>query len=105
MNAAVATPPTDPDAAAPAPAGTVLSVRGAVVDVGFAGIGEHAPTIRAAVCARLAWMGLRLDSAANAAGGACISTADSRVEVRVIATDEEAMIARHTQAVVRSAAA
>ena len=62
-----------------------------------AGIGEHAPAIRAAVGARLAWLGLRLEPAANAAGAACISAPDSTVDVRVIATDEEAMIASHTQ--------
>jgi len=62
-----------------------------------AGIGEHSPEIRANVCAQLAWLGLRLDSAANAAGTSRISTPDSTVEVRVIAADEEVMIARHTQ--------
>jgi acetate kinase len=68
-----------------------------------AGIGEHAPAIRAAVCDRLAWLGLRLDDTANLAGAACISTRDSRVEVRVIPTDEEAMIARHTHATIQRA--
>ena len=64
------------------------------------GVGEHAPAIRAAVCARLAWLGVRLDDAANAAAsGAGISARDSSVKVHVIATDEEAVIARHTRAV------
>jgi acetate kinase len=62
-----------------------------------AGIGEHAPAIRAAVCARLACLGLELDAAANEANAPLISTAASRVEVRIIPTNEEAMIARHTQ--------
>jgi acetate kinase len=62
-----------------------------------AGIGEHAPAIRAAVCARLACLGLVLDEAANQANAPLISGEKSRVEVRVIATNEEAMIARHTQ--------
>ena len=62
-----------------------------------AGIGEHAPAVRAAVCARLGWLGVRLDPAANAAAAAIIAAADSRVDVRVIATDEEATIARHTR--------
>jgi acetate kinase len=61
-----------------------------------AGIGEHAAEIRAAVCARLAWLGVAMDPTANAARAPRISTADSRVEVRVIPTDEEAMIVRHT---------
>lgn len=60
-----------------------------------AGIGAHSPEIRAAVCERLAWLGVRLDPAANHAGEFCISAASSYVDVRVMATDEEAMIARH----------
>lgn len=61
-----------------------------------AGIGEHAAPVRAAACDRLAWLGVRIDAAANARADAVISSSDSRVEVRVITTDEEAMIARHT---------
>jgi acetate kinase len=64
-----------------------------------AGIGEHAPAIRAAICNRLAGLGLALDPVANAANAALISTPSSRVEIRVIATNEEAMIARHTQTI------
>ncbi len=70
-----------------------------------AGIGEHAPAIRAAVCARLAWLGTTLDPAANEANAALVSQPGSRVEVRVIATDEEAMIARHTKTAVGRATA
>jgi acetate kinase len=62
-----------------------------------AGIGQHAPAIREAVCARLAWLGVKLDAAANAENAPLISTKESRVEVRVMATNEEAMIARHTR--------
>jgi acetate kinase len=65
-----------------------------------AGIGERAPTIRSEICARLAWLGVRLDAAANAANAACISAPDSEIEVHVIATDEEATIVRHTRGVV-----
>lgn len=66
-----------------------------------AGIGEHSAPVRAAVCTKLAWFGVKLDSAANAAGGPGISTADSSVSVWVIPTNEELMIARHTLALVR----
>jgi acetate kinase len=62
-----------------------------------AGIGENSPAIREAICARLGWLGIRLDAAANAKGANRISAADSEVEVRVMATDEEAVIAKHTQ--------
>jgi acetate kinase len=64
-----------------------------------AGIGENAPAIREAICTRLCWLGIRLDAAANAQGAARISASDSRIEVRVMATDEEAMIAHHMQSV------
>ena len=65
-----------------------------------AGIGQHAPAIRASVCDRLGWLGVRIDGAANKAGSPCISTPNSAVEVRVLATDEEAMIARHARSVI-----
>lgn len=81
-------------------AGGLTSALGGLDGLIFtAGIGEHAPAIRAAVCERLAWLGVCLDPAANKANAGCISTPDSRVAVHVIATDEEAMIARHTQTI------
>lgn len=61
-----------------------------------AGIGEHAPAIRAMVCARLAWLGVQLDPEANSSNAALVSTPQSQIEVRVVPTHEEAMIARHT---------
>ena len=48
----------------------------------------------------MAWLGVRLDPIANAANATCISAPDSEIEVRVIAADEEAMIARHTRAII-----
>jgi acetate kinase len=62
-----------------------------------AGIGEHAAEIRARVCRDAAWLGLELDEAANQAGGPRISQSGSRVAAWVIPTNEELMIARHTQ--------
>lgn len=61
-----------------------------------AGIGENDPAIRAAICARMAWTGIILDEAANAANAPVITRPDSRIAVRVIPTDEERMIAFHT---------
>ena len=61
-----------------------------------AGVGENAPSVRAQVSERLAWAGLALDPAANAAGAGLISTPTSRLRAWVIPTDEETMIARHT---------
>ena len=58
-----------------------------------AGIGEHQPQIRAAVCDRLAWLGVAIDVATNARNDEKISTASSRVAVFVIPTDEQWVIA------------
>lgn len=78
-------------------AGGLVSALGGVDGIVFTGgIGEHAAPIRAEACARLAWLGLRLDEAADARGAGRISAPDSEVEAWVIPTDEEAMIARHT---------
>ena len=61
-----------------------------------AGVGENSPDIRERVCARAGWLGLRLDDAANRAGGPRISAPGCRVSAWVIPTDEERMIAEHT---------
>lgn len=58
-----------------------------------AGVGENQPRIRADVSARLAWLGLELDEAANAANATTISSPASRIAAFVIATDEEQVIA------------
>jgi len=61
-----------------------------------AGIGEHAPEIRIAVCDRLRWLGVALGPAKPPPGTTLISKPESRIEVHVIPTNEEAMIALHT---------
>jgi acetate kinase len=61
------------------------------------GIGEHATPVRAEICAGLGHLGVVLDPAANAAAAPLISAADARCTVRIVATDEERMIARHVQ--------
>jgi acetate kinase len=62
-----------------------------------AGIGENSVRLRERVCRDAAWLGVELDSAANAGGGPRISSAGSRVAAWVIPTNEELMIARHTR--------
>lgn len=85
--------------ALPPRCGALVSALGGLDGLVFTGgIREHMPVIRAAVCARLAWLGIRIDDAANAAGASVMSMPGSLVEVRVVATDEDAMIARHTLA-------
>ena len=81
--------------------GAMASALGGLDGIVFtAGVGEHSAAIRARVCARLGWLGLALDDAANVAGAMRIAAAGSRIDVRVIPTDEEAMIARHVAAVI-----
>jgi acetate kinase len=63
-----------------------------------AGVGENSAEIRARVCQAARWLGVELDEAANAAGGPRISTAASSVSAWTIPTNEELMIARHTEA-------
>ena len=82
-------------------AGALISSLGGLDGLVFtAGIGEHAAPVRAAVCQRLAWTGAELSAEANAASEPAISTPNSKVEIRVIPTDEELMIARHTRATI-----
>lgn len=72
----------------------ILSGLDAVVFCG--GIGEHAWRVRKRVCDGFEWLGIVLDDARNRSGETMISTDASNVQVFVIRTDEEMMIARHT---------
>jgi acetate kinase len=69
-----------------------------------AGIGENATEIRARVCNDASWLGISLDAEANTQGGPRISTAHSRASAWVIPTDENLMIAQHTQAILNARA-
>ena len=60
------------------------------------GIGENAGAIRASVCRGAAWLGVQLDDAANAKGGPRLTQSGSAASAWAIATDEQAVIARHT---------
>jgi acetate kinase len=64
------------------------------------GIGEHAAPVRRWICDGLAFLGLQLDPRRNAEHAPVISTAESPVTIRVMPTDEDLMIARHTRALV-----
>lgn len=66
-----------------------------------AGIGEHSALIRRRVCQDAGWLGVTLDEIANREHGPRISRANSTISAWVIPTNEELMIARHTQALLR----
>lgn len=80
--------------------GAYLATLGGADAVVFtAGIGEHAPEVRAEICAGMAWCGLALDPGRNAqvvGTDGCISTPTSAIRAFVIPTDEETIIARDT---------
>jgi acetate kinase len=69
-----------------------------------AGVGEHAASVRSSIGSSLSWFGVAIDSEANARHGPRISSSRSVVACLVIPTNEELMIARHAQALVRRAA-
>lgn len=75
--------------------GAFAAVLGGLDTLVFSGgIGEHSAPIRARICEGLSFLGIELDDARNSADAPVISVDSSRVAVRVIATDEELMIAR-----------
>ncbi|WP_285822829.1 acetate kinase [Duncaniella freteri] len=67
------------------------------------GVGENQCSLRSNVCAPLAFMGVEIDMEVNKVRGEekVISTPTSKVKVVVIPTDEELMIARDTEAIVK----
>jgi acetate kinase len=65
-----------------------------------AGIGERAAPIRSEICRGLEHLGIKLDDARNQVHADLVSAPDARCAVRVIPTNEDLMIARHTRRVI-----
>ena len=77
--------------------GAMIAVLGGIDTLVFTGgVGENAAPVRAAIVSDLEDLGLALDQQANNAGAADIAAPNSRARIRVIATDEEQVIAAHT---------
>jgi acetate kinase len=77
--------------------GALVAVLGGLDTLVFTGgIGEHAPIVRAEICAQLEYLGIVLDTALNRSGASIISAPDAHVIVRVMAARENLMVARHT---------
>jgi acetate kinase len=66
------------------------------------GIGEHSALVRREVCAALQFMRLALAEPANEAQASIISAVDSRVQVKVVASQEDEQIARHCRTLMSS---
>jgi acetate kinase len=83
--------------------GAYTAALGGLDTLVFAGgIGENAAVIRERICAGLGFLGVRLDPAANARHADSISSSASSVLVRVIRTNEELIVARHSLSVLRA---
>ena len=78
--------------------GALATVLGGLDTFVFTGgIGENSATIRARTCANLEFLGIHLDLDLNNENAPIISKKGSPVTVRVMKTNEELMIARHTR--------
>lgn len=78
-------------------AATAVALGGCEMVVFTAGIGENSPPVRSKIAKRLRWMGIELDDDANSRNQALISQSGSEIAVRVMATDEQAIIAAACQ--------
>ena len=77
--------------------GALAAVLGGLDTLVFTGgIGEHAAPVRAGICVGLEFLGITLDPDRNVAHAPVISGDGRAVTVRVLPTDEDLMIARHT---------
>jgi len=77
--------------------GSMAAALGGIDTLVFTGgIGEHAAAVRAEIARGLEHLGVRLDDRRNAGNEAVIGAEGAACAVRVVKTDEERMVARHT---------
>ncbi len=82
--------------------GSFAAALGGLDALVFAGgVGENSHEVRGRACAGMEFLGIELDAARNRAGAGLISAQAAKVQVRVIRTDEESIIARETQRVLQ----
>lgn len=75
----------------------VAATQGLEQIVFTGGIGENSAEIRQRILSHCQWLGVEIDNSSNDSNAPLISLAGSSVSVRVIATDEESVLARHCQ--------
>jgi acetate kinase len=77
----------------------LLLLNGADAIVFTGGIGENSATMRAAICRQLTWFDIQLDAAKNqtAKGEARIDAPGSRVQLWIMPTNEELVVARQSR--------
>ncbi|MEO1155554.1 MAG: acetate kinase, partial [Pseudomonadota bacterium] len=84
-------------------AGAMISAMGGIDAIAFTGgIGEHDAQMRARIAEGLAWTGLRLDAAANAANALALAAPGSAVAAWIVPAAEEAEIADATRRLLQS---
>jgi acetate kinase len=77
--------------------GSYAAAMGGLDTIVFSGgIGANSPEIRARICEGLDFLGITIDPGRNRVSAPLISEGGSRVTVRVIKTNEEIVIVRHT---------
>lgn len=82
--------------------GALAAVLGGIETLIFTGgIGENSPPIRERICKDLEFLGVGIDRARNDKNAPVISREGNPAFVRVMRTNEELMIARHTHALIR----
>jgi len=79
-------------------AAMIAALDGVDLIVFTGGIGENDEEVRAAICRGLSWIGVRLDETRNASANNPVNCPASRCSVRVLASQEDEQIARHTWA-------
>ncbi len=76
----------------------IMALGGLDAIVFTAGIGENSARVRRMICERLSWMGLVLDADRNDRNAAKVSGEGSSIDVHVIPTNEELVIAKAVRA-------
>ncbi|TDV56939.1 acetate kinase [Pseudomonas graminis] len=85
--------------------GAMAAVLGGLDALVFTGgIGENSAPVRNAILDGCAWLGLQHSSAPDTSQGTCLSLPGSKVSAWTIATDENAVIARHALALLHDSA-
>jgi acetate kinase len=84
--------------------GSLVAALGGLDGLIFTGgIGAHDRATRSEIVAQSGWLGMRLDEPRNATGNGRISSSESAVEIRIVQTDEERMVARQTASLLTEA--
>jgi acetate kinase len=82
--------------------GALAVVLGGIDTLIFtAGIGENSPIVRQRICQNLAFLGIHINPQLNNANVPIISSERAPVTVRVMKTDEDLMMARHTYTLIK----